>query len=210
MARNNYDRIARQYDFVSRIIFGKRLIQAQESLLHRIKNGDKILLVGGGNGKILESIAALKRTNVAIIFVDASKEMIRLARQKKHDGLQVAFIAERIENIAFEQQFDIVFTPFFLDNFAKEKVAFLFAKIHSYLKPSGLWLYVDFEQDTQNKKLWKSILLKTMYLFFKITCDIETTRLVDPRYLFDQNNYHLRYEGYSFCHFIVARCFQKA
>jgi ubiquinone/menaquinone biosynthesis C-methylase UbiE len=54
---NNYDRIARIYDKLSRMVFGKSIVRAQQSILPFITTPARMLIVGGGTGWILEEIA---------------------------------------------------------------------------------------------------------------------------------------------------------
>jgi ubiquinone/menaquinone biosynthesis C-methylase UbiE len=56
MKNKNFDFIAPYYDFLSKLIFGKRLRIAQTSLLSKIPRHQRILLVGGGTGWILPEL----------------------------------------------------------------------------------------------------------------------------------------------------------
>lgn len=204
---NNYDALAKYYDRISKMIFGTQLIRAQKSILHHIQSGQKILIVGGGTGKILEALDELQMPHVAITYLEASENMIAIARKRKTAHLQVQFVQDRAENYHSAEAFDCIITPFFFDNFRAEKLSLIFKNLDSLLKKDGLFLYTDFFINQQKKRIWKSVVLKTMYLFFAITCHIETDQLEDIRPFFA--TYVLLEEKYFVNGFVVSRCYQK-
>ena len=93
------------------------------------------------------------------------------------------------------------------DNFLPEKIELVFSKLDQLLKPGGLWLYADFVNDKQGK-LWQKLLLKTMYLFFKLTCNIETQQLIDMNKFF-ADGYGKIAESFYYSNFIKAIAYIK-
>ncbi|MFT4205357.1 MAG: methyltransferase [Chitinophagaceae bacterium] len=234
MQKNNYDRLAPFYDFISRAVYGQALVRAQRSVLHFLEDGQDVLVVGGGTGWILDEIEKLERKNIAVTYIEASSKMIALARKRKV-SFPVDFICEYIENVAFSSPqlhgessphnipspqsgqagtlrrsgyFDIVITPFFFDNFSEEKCLFLFEKMDKMLRQNGLLLYVDFRLTPQNCKKWKRFLLWTMYLFFRVLTHIETKQLVDMASIFPKK-YREEWSQYSFHDFVFAAAYRK-
>jgi len=80
---NNYNGIAKFYDMLSRIVFQKSIIKAQVYLIQFISEGDKIIIVGGGTGWILEEISRLEKKNISVVYVEKSSAMIDLAKKTK-------------------------------------------------------------------------------------------------------------------------------
>lgn len=192
---NNYNAVAKYYDFISQLVFGKKLIQAQSLFLDSIQAENQILIIGGGTGKILNAINTLGKRNLSVTFLDASQKMIDLAKKRNYENLNVQFICERIEFFETKRPFDVIMTPFFFDNFEKDKIDFLFPAIAKLLNNGGLWMYTDFNL-TYKKRWIDSILVKIMYLFFKITSRIETQKLIDMQSYF--SNYQLIKEHRGF------------
>ncbi len=176
---NNYDAIANFYDTLSRIVFQKSIVHAQIFLLKHITANSRILIVGGGTGWVLEELSKIYAERIEITYVEKSEKMIALSKQKNLQRNNVEFVNEGIEEFSTEKKFDVVFTAFLFDNFQPAKIEFVFAKLNQLLKPGGLWLYADFTKDKTSSEWWQKILLKAMYLFFKVTCNIETQTLVD-------------------------------
>lgn len=174
---NNYNAVARFYDFLSYLIFKHTMIDAQVFLLKQIPAYSNVLIAGGGTGRIFEELSKLQDKNITITYVDKSVKMIDLSKKRNYKNFTVEFINKAAEDFITNRKFDVVFTAFFFDNFKIGKIEFIFSKFNQVLKPNGLWLYADFVNDEHNK-LWQKLLLKTMYIFFKLTCNIETTQLV--------------------------------
>ncbi len=205
----NYDGIAHYYDLISRIVFGKTLVNAQTCLLKHLPANSNILLVGGGTGWILEEISSTFPSGLNIDFVESSAQMILLSKKRNFKQNKVNFINLPIENFNSEQQYDVIFTPFLFDNFSKEKIQIVFSKLDSFLKNNGSWLQVDFVIDKNKFTHHKKIFLKVMYLFFHITCSIETQILIDMEIFFEKNYYKI-YEKSHIGNFIKSIAYIKS
>lgn len=181
----NYDKIATRYDRISRIVFGKALINAQVSVLKYIPANSRILIAGGGTGWILEALASVHPQGLTIDYVESSAQMTALSKKRNSALNKINFINLAIENYTVTELYDVILTPFFFDNFSADKIRFIFTKLNASLKNNGTWLYIDFVLDKSKKRLWQKALLKVMYLFFSITANIETQQLIDMDIFFD-------------------------
>ena len=205
--KNNYDRLAPFYDMISHIVYRDALIMAQRSVLRFIKDEDKILIVGGGTGKILEEIERTNKKNITVTYLEASAKMIELAQKRKY-SFPVQYVCAYAENAVLETQFDVIITPFFFDNFPKEKCLQLLEKLDKNLILGGSFFYIDFRLTEQNSKIWKKMLLNTMYFFFKVITRIETNQLVDMHSLLNEK-YQWQWSQYSFHQFVYAAVYLK-
>jgi ubiquinone/menaquinone biosynthesis C-methylase UbiE len=183
---NNYDNAAWFYDSLSRLVFGKAIINAQVYLLQHIPVRSNILIVGGGTGWILDELTKLYPAGLTITYVEVSAKMMAISTKRKVGANDVTFINSAIENVILQPDFDVVITPFVFDNFSETTAQKEFDHLTSALKPDGLWLYADFER---TGKFWQKILLKIMHTFFKMLCDIEATRLPHVKHLFAEQCY---------------------
>ncbi len=184
--RYNYDTIAFVYDRVARLVFGHTLIDAQQYLVEAIPPGARVLIAGGGTGWILETIAAHHPAGLHITYIDASEKMIALARKRKAGGNEVAFIAADIQQAQLADGYDVVFTAFFLDNFDQQSAEVVFNKVHMALVPGGQWLYADFQNTTAPAH---KVLLRIMYMFFRLLCRIPARELPDIQGSFKKYGY---------------------
>src|SRR4051812_29791885 len=93
---NNYDNIAPYYDHLNKLVLGKATIDAQNCLVPFIRENSRLLIVGGGTGKILEEIAKQK-ANLQIVYVDSSGKMIAIAKKRRVGSNNVTFVQGKIE-----------------------------------------------------------------------------------------------------------------
>lgn len=207
--KNNYDNVARYYDFLSRMVFRTAQQDAQKALLPYIAAGSKVLIAGGGTGWILEEMAKSCGPGLDIHYVEISARMIALARQKKHQ-YKVNFVNMAIEDFAIDDAhtFDVVITPFLFDNFSRQRIKPLFLHLHQLLKPGGRWLFTDFHHQ-QQAPLWQRVLLRSMYTFFRILCHVEANALADLTPLFTEYGYKTLYEVFYFRRFIQSTVYNK-
>jgi len=141
---NNYDKIARYYDVLSRLLFHQSQVNAQIAQLKFIPPHSRILIAGGGTGWILEELSKVQDQGLHITYVEISAEMIRLAKKRNTGKNSIEFINCAIEEFPITASYDVVHTAFLFDNFAGERTATVFRILHQALKPGGLWLYTDF------------------------------------------------------------------
>jgi ubiquinone/menaquinone biosynthesis C-methylase UbiE len=205
---NNYDTIATNYDLIRKIVLGNSIVSAQVCLLKYIPADSRVLIVGGGTGWIIEEIAAIHPEGLKIDYVESSAKMIGLSKKKDHRSNNINFIHQAIENYSPEENYDVIITPFLFDNFQIGKIEVIYTKLNAFLKNDGIWLYADFVYDEKNGRLWQKILLRMMYLFFRITCNIETQELVAMDTFFDPL-YHKIFEASFYHHFIRSIAYRK-
>ncbi|MDQ6812648.1 MAG: class I SAM-dependent methyltransferase [Bacteroidota bacterium] len=206
--KGGYNCIAPYYDYLSKIVFGDAIICVQRFLLQSIKPNSTILIIGGGTGWILKEIATTHPAGLTITYIDISAAMIGLSAKRNFGGNEVVLITGDIQQIPIDGNFDIVITPFLLDNFFTDTVELIIKKIDGQLKPGGLWLFADFEVSPTNQ-LWQKPLLKLMYFFFKIVCSIEANSLPDTNSLFTQYGYSKISTKTFFRNFITGIVFKK-
>ncbi|WP_199137056.1 class I SAM-dependent methyltransferase [Pedobacter sp. ASV12] len=201
----SYDKIAQHYDFLSRLVFFKSQVKAQTEQLGYIKHCKKLLIVGGGTGWILKDLNAITQP-IAIVFVEASIEMIALAK-KVDTHHAVEFVHQDIETYQTDQFFDAVLTPFLFDNFDWAKAEKVFAHIDALLATKGIWIDVDFYLNRQSA-LWKRTILKTMHLFFRFINVVRVNDLIDTSPFFKPQYIPIT-EKHYYGNFIKAVVYQK-
>jgi ubiquinone/menaquinone biosynthesis C-methylase UbiE len=180
---NNFDSVAPYYDRLSRLVFGKAIQRAQIAYLPDITPGANVLLLGGGTGWLLYELRALNPT-ARIWYIDASAKMIELSREmNRKTAHNIVFIHGTEDSIPPGTSFDAVITNFYLDLFQHDSCADAIRKIRSAIRPNGLWLVSDF----LNTTWWHGVMLGVMYRFFKLTSDIEGSKLPEWKNLLQEN-----------------------
>jgi ubiquinone/menaquinone biosynthesis C-methylase UbiE len=112
----------------------------------KISAGNKVLDVGCGTGTLVIAAAKKAKADGEVHGIDASPEMIELARRKaaKHHA-SATFQVAPIEALPFpDDTFDVVLSTFMLHHLPDDVKMAGFAQIGRVLKPGGHLLAVDF------------------------------------------------------------------
>jgi len=186
--KRSYDAIAGVYDSLAKIFIGKALRDAQVYLVQHIPAGAKSLIAGGGTGWILEEITKLHRAGLQIDYLDISANMIAKAKQQNIQGNVIEFLQQSADEDFEGNNYDVILTPFFFDNFKGFTMQSIFNRLHQKLKLHGLWLYADF-QVMGKHSIFQKAMLFVMYTFFRLACNIEAKQLPDVVGQFAKNGY---------------------
>ncbi|MBE5321846.1 class I SAM-dependent methyltransferase [Pedobacter sp. MR2016-19] len=206
---NNYDKIAKHYDTLSRLVFFKSQVNAQINQLQYLPKDSSVLIVGGGTGWILEEIGKIYPSGLKLVYVEISAKMITLSQKRNCKNNQVEFVNLGIEDFRTDTLFDVILTPFLFDNFAEQRAAKVFEQLNACLKKDGLWFLVDFSLNKNNGNWWKWLLLKSMYSFFKLLGIVEANHLIDMNPYFINAGYKILELRLYYGNFIKAVIFKK-
>lgn len=201
---NRFNWIARHYDNLVSLIFGKTLHHAQMHFVSQIGATDAILILGGGTGNFLMDLLTSKPL-ITVTYIEASSEMIRLTKRKVDGNPGLTFIHGTEHHIP-DQQFDVIVTNFFLDVFPDNELQPLVDTISKNLRVNGKWFVTDFEN---SPKSTHKFLLSLMYLFFGVTRSLDARRLPAWRSLLENKGMKLKAEKFFNDGFISASVFVK-
>ena len=183
---NNYDPIARYYDFLSRLFYGKSEILAQVELLGYVLPGSRMLIVGGGTGWILEEIAERYPDGLQITYVESSGEMMRLSRRRRVGASVVSFVEVPIEAFVTDERYDCILTGFLFDNFSAGLAERVIGWLSPMLEAEGCWLFADFYYRRRESRFWQGLMLRVMYFSARLICKVDARELPDMDVLFEQ------------------------
>ncbi len=181
----NFDRIARPYRLLEYLILGRSLTRTRTTHLRALSACRNALILGDGDGRAL---AALLHANphLRATAVDSSRAMLRLL------AVRCAFASHRLTTLQAEAPtfltkeeaahapFDLITTHFFLDCFSELELAQLIAAICDRLAPGGLWAISEFRIPPAGPlRLLARLLVRTLYLAFRLLTGLRPTRLPD-------------------------------
>jgi SAM-dependent methyltransferase len=199
----NCDGIARYYQVIEHLSFGRYLERRRFALLGEARASRRAIVCGGGDGRFL---ARLLRVNshVEVDFVELSPKMIELA-ERRVAGMGRTFrerVRFRVGDVwEFEPRtdgYDLIVTHFFLDCFSEPELAGIVACLGSWGVPDARWIVSDFrEAEGPVGRLWTRAVIRGLYAAFQCTTGLRVTRL--PNYAAA-----LVREGY------LQRCEEKA
>ena len=202
----NYDNSAWFYDNLSRVVFGKALVKASSHFLYLIPPGSRVLIAGGGSGRIIEEISKIHASGLQITYVELSAKMMVLSKKRNATTNTVTYINAPVEDAGLSTAFDVIITPFLLDSLSPAIFDKVFVCLDSLLQVNGVWINTDFQL---TGKWWQSLLLKTMFTFFKVMGCVETTQLPFIKESFTTSGYSAVNEQTFFGDFIVSTVYMK-
>jgi len=181
----NCDSIARLYRWIEYAAFGLVLERIRFHWLKELTGARRVLLLGDGDGRFLSRFASLY-PSANVHYIDSSARMLDLARKRIRMSQpanpdRLTFVRGDVLTTALPgQDYDLVVSHFFLDCFDELGLSQLAAQIGPHLAPNVIWLVSDFRQcqDSLMAPVFR-FCLRSMYLFFRCTCGLETRRLAD-------------------------------
>ena len=81
MGKTNFDLVASFYPLLEQIVFGSTLSRARRFFIPRVREGNKILLIGEGNGRFLFEMAK-QTSSASVTVVDSSARMLASAARR--------------------------------------------------------------------------------------------------------------------------------
>lgn len=204
-----YDNIALWYDSLSKLIFLGSQQRIQRKLITSLKDGDRMLIIGGGSGWILEDINRLYRQNIEITYIEQSGKMLEMTKKRHFNPLAVNMIQANIFEYSLLGEYNIIFTPFIFDHFNLQESQILFDKLDFHLTKGGLWLHTDFTYDSRYGKWWKQLYMSAIFLFFKWVIGLKNKTLTNIEPIFLKKNYHCTYKKYTYMKFIQGSIWKK-
>jgi ubiquinone/menaquinone biosynthesis C-methylase UbiE len=206
---NNYDKIANYYDRIHHLFYGQSEIHAQVELLDYVRPGDRLLILGGGTGWILDKIGAIFPSGLRITYVESSARMMELTKTRKWGQNEVELVTSTVEEWKGDMVYDCVLTGLFFDNFQDAHAAAIVRQVSPYLKNGGYWLESDFYYPRRRGKLWQAILLYSMYISARLICGVEAKRLPDMDRIFTEEGYRVLYTTFHYQRFIRSVVYRK-
>lgn len=144
MAGVDYSRVARVYQCIEYLAFGRLLEKVRGWCLDRLEleAGSRVLLVGDGDGRFLEML--LERfPNVQVDYLESSVEMIESAKNRAADDGRVQWCLGDVREWS-KSGYDLVAGHFVLDAFSESERGPIVAHLVSMLSECGEIVVSDF------------------------------------------------------------------
>lgn len=179
---DSYGFLAPFYQPISRLVFGRDLIYANQAFLEGIA-GKKLLIIGGGDGVAYRDF----RGNLEGEFWELSPRMTQLARKNlKGSGLKI-----QTEAWLGKGKFDRIYLPFLLDTMTDDEITLLLSKIRFALLPQGEVVVSDFFEPVGSIQ---KVIQQAMIGFFRVTTHHQRKDLPDLNSLIKKEGFELEQE----------------
>lgn len=201
-----FDIIAPVYDVLASLVFGKSIRNAQLHYLSEIRDGSRVLILGGGTGWLLAELLRIN-PDCQVWYIEASAKMLEKARKKiaTLPRACVHFIHGTEEQLPLHVGYDAVITNFYFDLFSSSSLVKPMKNIGKSFLPSGKLLVSDF---TETNLWWQSAMLSAMYLFFRWVSGIEATQLPDWQHQLRNLNFDCKKSRCFYGNFIKSSVYE--
>jgi len=182
----NCDWIAPHYWWIEKLGMGRTLGRRRRWFLPSLKNSRRALVLGDGDGRFLRE---LLRQNPVVYaaYVDLSSRMLKLARHKAGVD-RVAYKRADARTLEFAPgEYDLIATHFFFDCFGQHELEALISRIAAAATPGARWVVSEFCTTSIPARL----LVRVLYLFFRITTGLKNQSLVDHRPILNAQGFRL-------------------
>jgi SAM-dependent methyltransferase len=179
----NFNRIARPYRWLEYLSLGSALENCRTHYLPQLLDRRHALVLGDGDGRFLAELLA-SNPGLHADAIDTSTTMLQLLRQRCEAATPNAATRLRTHHanaltIPLEDSYDLVVTHFFLDCLTQPDLDTLITHINPTLTPGALWLISDFRVPNGLMRLPARVLVRTLYLAFRLLTGLLTTHLPD-------------------------------
>jgi len=179
MITPDYNLIAQYYDFMAAVVFGNRMELAKRAHLSRIRDKSKILVVGGGTGKVIEYLADLSGS-FRLDYVEPSTAMVHRAKKRGKGSMDVMFYKMPILDFK-EDNYDVIITNFFFDQFSERDVKVILSHLKSKLSPEAIFIFSDL---ISTNNILDKLLDWVMFFIFRLIAGVKTSTYPPYKKLF--------------------------
>ena len=200
----NFDRIARSYEVLERLAFGRGLERCRTALLPRLTPPRRALLIGEGDGRFLQDFLACF-SDVEVDVVEPSRAMIGLAQRRVGSRSNVRFHPDSILEADLTGPYDLVVTHFVLDVFTPAEVDAIARRVRS-IAPQGKWLISEFHvcKTSAFSRAASRACIAAMYAFFKLATGVEASEVPDFALVLEKHGFVRLLQHRSWGGFMVS------
>lgn len=196
----DFGRLSNVYDGIAGLVFGRRIFTSQYHFLKQLPAGKRILLFGGGTGRILPAISDVCQPS-EIVYIDESSTMCRKAASRAKENTVIHQGNER--DISLFGHFDVVLLPFVLDAMTPQQVNIIAQQLHHVIATDGEVHLTDFDIRHTNKG-WRKWLIQLAIWFFRQTAGYEFDQLRNYTSELERENWKVMEEHHAFHKMIRA------
>jgi ubiquinone/menaquinone biosynthesis C-methylase UbiE len=200
----NCDFIAPHYCWIEKLGMGRALEKRRRWFLPEIAHARRALVLGDGDGRFL---CELLRRNAVVRadYVDSSRRMLELARQKAGSE-RVNYEQANALTLDFPwEAYDLIATHFFFDCFDPDDLEKLIGRVARAAKPGAQWIVSEF----RTPNLPARLLVRALYLFFGITTGLRTRKLADHRPILRTHGFRLINASHSRGALVVSELWER-
>jgi SAM-dependent methyltransferase len=182
-AEANFDLIAKPYRWLEYLTFGPALQKTRLHYLPSLLHCHNALVLGDGDGRFTAALLAANQ-NITILAIDTSATMLQLLRNRcdsitPNSAQRLRTQQANALTAPLEDTYDLIVTHFFLDCLTQPELNALVTRVTKNMQHGALWLLSDFRVPTNLANIPAKLLVRALYLAFRILTNLRTTQLPD-------------------------------
>jgi len=178
----NFDHIARPYRWLEYLTLGTALQNCRTHYLPQLLDRHRALVLGDGDGRFLAQLLT-QNPHLHADAVDTSATMLQLLRQRcetvPHAETRLHIHQTNALTLPLQGSYDLIVTHFFLDCLTQPELNTLITRVAEHASPGALWVISDFQIPTGPMHLPARLLVRNLYLAFRVLTGLRTTHLPD-------------------------------
>jgi SAM-dependent methyltransferase len=210
----NADPVARYYEPVEYLCFGRALEKRRFAFLTEARTSRYAILCGGGDGRFLQRLVRIN-PEVRVDFVELSPKMIERAKRRLAgadcDARRVRFYAADIKDFEPPQRaYDLIASHFFLDCFTDREAAVVVERLAAWAAPRAHWIISEFcEMEGAVGRVWSRSVIRGLYVAFRLTTHLRVTQLPNYAVLLSRAGFYLRKEQTALGGLLTSTVWQR-
>ncbi len=200
----NCDLIAPHYWWIERLGMGRALERRRRWFLPEIVHARRALVLGDGDGRFLRELLR-RNALVRADYVDSSRRMLELARQKAGVERVNYEQADALSLDLPQEAYDLIATHFFFDCFGVDDLETLIGRVADAAKPGAHWIVSEF----RTPNIAARLLVRALSLFFGITTGLKTRKLADHRPILRAHGFRLIDASHSRGALVVSELWER-
>lgn len=191
-SKNNYERIAKFYDPLTKLISFGGNERTQDFFLKEVRNETSVLVAGCGS---VDFAVKLAKKKALVTCVDISPTMIEILKakaKKANIDKNMEFICCNILEFKKWSSFDCVSVNYFLNVFDYQTMVNVFQHVSNLLKPEGkLFLADEVEADKKIMKMVQKFLRPLIYRAHHLLVNNNLHNIYDYMALLKSHNFEI-------------------
>jgi SAM-dependent methyltransferase len=199
-AIRSFDLIARPYRTLEYLTLGRTLERTRLHLLPQLLKAKNALVLGDGDGRFLAHLLA-QNPSLHATAIDISAAMLDLLRERSapySDRLHTKQTNALNFKPPADTTYDLVVTHFFLDCLTQSELQQLTTSLKPALAPEALWVVSDFRIPPGLMQWPAKILVRSLYLAFRVLTGLRITRLPDHAAALHATGFELLQQNFFF------------
>jgi len=174
----NFNPIATPYRWLEYLTFGPTLQRCRTHFIPAVTDKKSALVLGDGDGRFLAQLFLHANPALQAEAVDTSTAMLRLLEARNApNAARLHTHHTNALNFTPTRSYDLIATNFFLDCLTQPELDSLIHRLTPALQPHAVWLISDFRIPTGPMRIPAKLLVRSLYLAFRIITGLQTTHL---------------------------------